>query len=180
MDLITPERYLFSGSTRYYTIFWDFIRYYHTIFAIIMFIVQHEIIGQNNEKKTVEKNHIGEKLLRTSGIVHFNCCHYTGWAHRPTLHQRGLAFQTSTYMAFHCFWANSNTIRLVDGGSRNVLTLVIRSTPERYLFFGFTRYYTIFQVLIRLSHDTCDISDLVKMRVNTRKCDISVQFVKSP
>ena len=33
-------------------------------------------------KKTVEKINIGEKLLRTSGIVHFNCCHYTGWAHR--------------------------------------------------------------------------------------------------
>ena len=27
------------------------------------------------------------------------------------------------------------------------------STPERYLFFGFTRYYTIFWILIRLSHD---------------------------
>ena len=30
-------------------------------------------------------------------------------------------------------------------------------TPQRYLFFGSTRYYTIFCNLIRLSHDISDI-----------------------
>ena len=33
----------------------------------------------------------------------------------------------------------------------------IKSTLQRYLFLGSTRYYTIFWVLIRLSHDTFDI-----------------------
>ena len=43
------------------------------------------------------------------------------------------------------------------------------TTPQRYLFLGSTRYYTIFWVFIRyirytiLSHDICNISDLVKI-----------------
>ena len=36
------------------------------------------------------------------------------------------------------------------------------NTPLRYLFLWSTRYYTIFWVLIRLSHDIRDISHLVK------------------
>ena len=54
------------------------------------------------------------------------------------------------------------------------------TTPLRYLFLGSTRYYTIFWVLKRVSHDICDISHLVKMRVNCRTYDISMKFVKSP
>ena len=33
----------------------------------------------------------------------------------------------------------------------------VKTTPLRYLFLGSTRYYTIFWVLIRLSHDIHDI-----------------------
>ena len=83
----------------------------------------------------------------------------------------------------YCSAKQSKTEPDTDSSTSYILysgLMMIMTTHERYLFFGFTRYYTIFQVLIRLSHDTCDISDLVKMRVNTRKCDISVQFVKSP
>ena len=56
----------------------------------------------------------------------------------------------------------------------------VRNTPLRYLFLGSTRYYTIFWVLKWLSHNVCDISHLVKMRVNCRTYDISMKFVKSP
>ena len=38
----------------------------------------------------------------------------------------------------------------------------------------------IFWVLIQLSHNICDIYDLVKISVNCRKHNISVKFVKSP
>ena len=33
----------------------------------------------------------------------------------------------------------------------------VRDTPQRYLFYRSTRYYTIFWDLIRLSHDISDI-----------------------
>ena len=39
---------------------------------------------------------------------------------------------------------------------------VVRTTLQRYLFLGSTQYYTIFWVLIRLSHNICNISHLVK------------------
>ena len=50
-----------------------------------------------------------------------------------------------------------------------VVLVVVVVTPERYLFSGSTRYYTIFWVFIRytiLSHDICNMSDFVK---NARK-----------
>ena len=46
--------------------------------------------------------------------------------------------------------------------------VVVEATPQRYLFYGSTRYYTIFWDLIRLSHNISDILWLL----------ISAKFVK--
>ena len=54
-------------------------------------------------------------------------------------------------------------------------------TPNRYLFLGSTRYYTIFLVLIRLSHDTCNILAIVRGRPEkiTKELSASALIVKS-
>ena len=49
------------------------------------------------------------------------------------------------------------------GKQQHVCINCIITTLERYLLLRSTGYYTIFGVLIRLSHNICDISALVKI-----------------
>ena len=54
---------------------------------------------------------------------------------------------------FPCTYKPAN----LAGSRQRTVRDSVRTTPQRYLFLGSTRYYTIFCHLIRLSHDINDI-----------------------
>ena len=63
-------------------------------------------------------------------------------------HQTGIWSQIPVHLKFVIKQASPMTIQAFS---------CVKNTPQRYLFLGSTRYYTIFCHLIRLSHDINDI-----------------------
>ena len=73
---------------------------------------------------------------------------------------------STSLTAFSVISSTLTAVSLSKGGQLMIKAkVVLGTTPQRYLFLGSTRFYTIFWVFIRytiLSHDICNISDLVK------------------
>ena len=96
-------------------------------------------------------------------LLHFTSAHSTTAEYKAgyimTRCHRTALTATGNGLHYSCLYTAT---QLQNTGSCILkVSILTITTPLRYLFYGSTRYYTIFWDLIRLSHDISDISWLL-------------------